>query len=203
MGLFDYIGLVRRIDLVDYIGLFDHIGLVGRTVGFIGLSLAGLSDIINFSDIIGLASRNSLINFIGLDGLVNLIYFAGLVNLIGLVSLVDFIGLVDFISLGGLISHLGLIGNNGFGIMGISLVDVGFFGIYGLTSFVGLSFFGIEDLSLGLISLVGSGYISLYGRIGLIGVIGLIGLVGLIGFSIIAISLGLACIEFEIRMKQS
>ncbi len=83
MGLFDYIGLVCRNDLVDYIGL------VGRTVGFIGLRRNSL--IHNGLVFVG---RNDLVDFIGLVGQHILVDYIGLFDHIGLIGLDGIVGLV-------------------------------------------------------------------------------------------------------------
>jgi hypothetical protein len=196
-------GLVGRTGL-DSAGIIGFVDLGGLSlIGIIGIGLVGFSTladcwIISLSGIgvIGCFSGLSLVDFIGIIG-------------ISLVGIGDFVR-ISFVSIGGLISHLGLVSYNGLGINGISLVDIGVFGVNGLISLVGIGFFGVDDLSVGLISLVGSGFISLVGRIGLNGLIGLIGLVGLVGFglngligvSIIAFSLGLVRIQFKIELKQ-
>jgi len=212
----------RRLDghtgLVDFIGLanVDFIGLVGLNGldGIVGLScLDNLIGLDHFG--LGVIGYTGF----GLNGTSLLIGFTGVFSIVGFIRLVDFIGVVGLVDLFGIIGlclvDLGLVGYNGLGINGISLVDLGFFGVYGLTSFVDLGFFGVNDLSVvvGLISFVGSGFISisLVGLIGLIGLIGLVGLVGLVGFgligligiSIVAFSLGLVRILLEFELKQS
>jgi hypothetical protein len=163
-------------------------------------------------DINGLLKRSGLIDFIGLIiliGLVGLVGLSCLEDLIGLVGLVEIVklgisgrnGLDVLISLIGHIGQVGLIGlvaHTGLGLNGFGLV--GYTGL--LISLIGLRFAGHVGF-IDFISLVGLGFI---GHIGLIDPIGLIGLVrfaGFICFSIFAISLGLARIDFEIRTKHS
>jgi hypothetical protein len=172
-------GLVKRSGLIDFIGLVGVVVLVGL-VGLVGLScledligLVGLVEIVK----LGISGRNGLDVLIGLIG-----HIIGQVGLIGLISLVAL----------GLVAHTGL-GLNGFGLVGytgllISLIGLGFAGHVGFIDFI---------------SLIGLGFIGYVGLIDPIGLIGLVSFVGLICFSIIAISLGLARIDFEIRTKHS
>jgi hypothetical protein len=168
-------GIVVLVDISD-LGIVGHpgIGLVGRTgLGFI--------------------------SHVGQVGLVGLISLVGLVGLVGLVSLVRLIGLVCLVGFS-LISYigLGLIDKIDLGLYDISFVGLGLFGVNGL---INVGFVGLVSF----ISLVGLGFIGLLGLIGFIGLLGLVGIVlnGLISNSIIAISFGLVCIQFEIEMIQS
>ena len=142
-------------------------------------------------------------------------YFVSLIdftNIVGQVSLIGNVDLGKFSLVGhpslGLVGHtsLGLISYNGLSLNGISLVGLGFFGVNGLISFFGvngiISFIGFVGL-ISFNSLVGLGFIGLVGLIGFISLIGLvsligIGLNGLIGISIIAVSFGLARIDFRL-----
>jgi hypothetical protein len=168
-------GLVKRSGLIDFIGLVVLVGLVG---------LDGLSCL---EDLIGLVGLVKIVK-LGISGRNGLDV---LIGLIGHISQVGLIGLVALVALGH-IAHTGL-GLNCVGLVGytgllISLIGLGFAGHVGFIDFI---------------SLVGLGFIGHVGLIDPIGLIGLVSFVGFICFSIIAISLGLARIDFEIGTKHS
>jgi hypothetical protein len=210
-GLVDFIGLAGFVGLVSFVGFICLVNFIGviRLVGLIGFI-----GFVNFIGVIGLVRLNGLIRIVGLsclEDLIGLVGFAGLIGIISFMCFVDFIGVVGLVNLVGLIGLclignfcLGLVGNIGHGISFIviglfdvnGLISVGFVGLVSFVSLVGLSFIGL----LGLLGLLG-----LIGFIGLLGLVGLvsISLNGLISISIIAISFGIVCIQFEIEMKQS
>jgi hypothetical protein len=195
------------------VGLIVHISLVG-CMEFIGLDgligCIGCNDLISIVSLVGLVGIVCLISRIGLIGLISLVglidhigrnHFIGCIGLIGLIELIKLIGFVGFVSLIGPIGHIGLIGHNG--LFGFGLVGhTGLVGLFSLVGHIGL---------IGLVGLVDLGGISLISLVGLIGFIGLIGLDGLVGFglngiisiSIIVVRLGIICIDFKIRTKQS
>jgi hypothetical protein len=200
-SLVDFIGVISLVGLVAFICIVDFIGVVGvvrivRVNGFV-IGIIGLA-----KDLIG---RNGLIGCIGRNGNIRRkILFGGIIKLLkfGIVGQVGLVGLVH-------IGDLSLVGHSGLSLVGHSGLSfdghtglVRYTGLIGLINLVVVSLISLVDL-VGLIGLVGLGLIGRF--IGLIGFVGLvdISLNGFIGFSINAISLGLARINFKIRTKHS
>jgi len=192
-GLVDFIGVVGLVGLVGFICIVNFIGVIG-VVGIVGVNgfVVGIIGLV--MDLIG---RNGLIGCIGCNGNIGRkIIFGGIIKLLkfGIAGQVGLVGLVD-------IGNLGLVGHSGLSLVshsGLSLVGHtglrSFDGHTGLVRYTGLA---------GLINLVGLNFIGLVGLIGrLVHRVG-ISLNGFIGFSIIAISLSLARIDFEIGTKHS